>query len=95
MGNPLFATKPLSLLLEEARGENRLRRVLGPAQLTSLGNLSRWAFLFTFAGVGLRTDFREMKRQGFRPFIVGALAELTVTVVTLGLVYGASAVFGL
>ena len=37
MGNPLFATKPLSLLLEEAKGENRLRRVLGPAQLTSLG----------------------------------------------------------
>jgi APA family basic amino acid/polyamine antiporter len=37
LGNPLFATKPLSLLLEEAKGENRLRRVLGPAQLTSLG----------------------------------------------------------
>ncbi len=37
MANPLFATKPLSLLLEEMRGENRLRRVLGPIQLTSLG----------------------------------------------------------
>jgi APA family basic amino acid/polyamine antiporter len=37
LGNPLFATKPLSLLLEEAKGENRLRRVLGPVQLTSLG----------------------------------------------------------
>ena len=37
MANPLFATKPLSLLLEEMKGENRLRRVLGPAQLTSLG----------------------------------------------------------
>jgi APA family basic amino acid/polyamine antiporter len=37
LGSPLFATKPLSLLLEEAQGENRLRRVLGPAQLTSLG----------------------------------------------------------
>ena len=69
--------------------------VFSAPQLTSLGNLSRWAFLFTFAGVGLRTDFREMKRQGFRPFIVGALAELTVTVVTLGLVYGASVFFGL
>ena len=33
----LFARKPLSLLLEEAKGENRLRRVLGPVQLTSLG----------------------------------------------------------
>ena len=33
----LFAKKPLSLLLEEMKGENRLRRVLGPVSLTSLG----------------------------------------------------------
>ena len=33
----LFACKPLSLLHEEMRGENRLRRVLGPWSLTSLG----------------------------------------------------------
>ncbi|MDQ1558393.1 MAG: basic amino acid/polyamine antiporter, family [Pyrinomonadaceae bacterium] len=33
----LFATKPLAMLLEEAKGENRLRRVLGPVQLTALG----------------------------------------------------------
>src|SRR5205807_10658514 len=37
MANPLFATKPLSLLLEEARGANRLKRVLGPVQLSALG----------------------------------------------------------
>ncbi|HEY3132711.1 MAG TPA: amino acid permease [Acidobacteriota bacterium] len=37
MGSPLFARKPLSLLLEEMKGERRLRRVLGPVQLTSLG----------------------------------------------------------
>src|SRR5215510_6231813 len=37
MENPLFARKPLAMLLEEARGENRLRRCLGPLQLTSLG----------------------------------------------------------
>ena len=37
MANPLFATKPLSLLLEELKGENRLHRVLGAVQLTSLG----------------------------------------------------------
>src|SRR4030066_2504153 len=35
--NQLFAKKPLSLLLEEMAGEHRLRRVLGPIQLTSLG----------------------------------------------------------
>ncbi len=33
----LFRKKPLSLLLEEMKSENRLRRVLGPVQLTSLG----------------------------------------------------------
>jgi basic amino acid/polyamine antiporter, APA family len=37
MTNQLFARKPLSLLLEEMKGENRLRRVLGPVQLTALG----------------------------------------------------------
>jgi len=35
--NGLFARKPLEVLLEEMKGENRLRRVLGPVQLTSLG----------------------------------------------------------
>jgi len=37
MANPLFARKPLQMLLDEAAGEHRLRRVLGPVQLTSLG----------------------------------------------------------
>ena len=37
MVRQLFATKSLSLLLQEMAGENRLRRVLGPVQLTSLG----------------------------------------------------------
>src|SRR5919109_4632290 len=33
----LLARKPLELLLEEMKGEHRLRRILGPIQLTSLG----------------------------------------------------------
>src|SRR5205823_5720449 len=37
MASPLFRTKPLSLLLSEMAGENRLRRILGPTQLTALG----------------------------------------------------------
>ncbi|MEP7304706.1 MAG: amino acid permease [Acidobacteriota bacterium] len=37
MKEQLFATKPLSQLLNEMAGEHRLRRVLGPVQLTSLG----------------------------------------------------------
>jgi APA family basic amino acid/polyamine antiporter len=35
--NQLFATKSLKVLLDEMAGEHRLRRVLGPVTLTSLG----------------------------------------------------------
>jgi uncharacterized integral membrane protein (TIGR00698 family) len=62
-------------------------------QVASLANLSRWAFLLTFAGVGLMTDFREMRKQGVRPFIVGAVGEVAIAVLTLGLVVAADAVF--
>jgi uncharacterized integral membrane protein (TIGR00698 family) len=64
-------------------------------EVTSLGNLSRWAFLLTFAGVGLRTNFREMLKQGLRPFAVGALGEVLIAVLTLGLVLGANRIWGL
>src|SRR2546423_5234425 len=37
MAGQLFRTKPLSLLLAEEAGDHRLRRVLGPVQLTALG----------------------------------------------------------
>src|SRR5881296_1276800 len=37
MTNQLFARKSLNQLLDEMAGENRLRRVLGPVQLTALG----------------------------------------------------------
>src|ERR1700680_2521753 len=33
----LFATKSLKMLLDEMAGEHRLKRVLGPVTLTSLG----------------------------------------------------------
>jgi uncharacterized integral membrane protein (TIGR00698 family) len=59
-------------------------------QIASLANLSRWAFLLTFAGVGLKINFREMKKQGLRPFVVGALGEVVIAAITLGLVLGAS-----
>src|SRR5512135_972092 len=35
--NQLFAKKTLNQLLSEMADENRLRRILGPVQLTSLG----------------------------------------------------------
>jgi uncharacterized membrane protein YadS len=64
-------------------------------QVTDLANLSRWAFLLTFAGVGLRTDFREMRKQGLRPLIVGAVGEFVIAALTLGLVLGAARTYGL
>jgi uncharacterized membrane protein YadS len=69
--------------------------VFTKGQLSSLANLSRWAFLLTFAGVGLRTNFREMLKQGLRPFVVGALGELAIAGVTLGLVVEANKLWGL
>src|SRR5215469_8453263 len=49
-------------------------------QLGSLANLSRWFFLLTFAGVGLRTNLRELGKQGWRPFVVGAVGEIVIAV---------------
>jgi uncharacterized integral membrane protein (TIGR00698 family) len=63
-------------------------------QSTSLANLSRWAFLLTFAGVGLRTNFRQMRKQGLRPFVVGFVGEVVIAAFTLALVLGSARVFG-
>jgi uncharacterized integral membrane protein (TIGR00698 family) len=63
--------------------------------LLAIGNLSRWAFLLTFAGVGLRTSFRDLSKQGLRPFLVGAIGEIVIAIITLGLVWGADRAFHL
>jgi uncharacterized integral membrane protein (TIGR00698 family) len=63
-------------------------------QSIALVNLSRWAFLLTFAGVGLRTNFREMRKQGLRPFAVGFIGEIAIAAFTLVLVIGAGKLFG-
>lgn len=65
----------------------------GP-QIGNLANLSRWAFLLTFAGVGLRTNIAEMRKQGLRPFLVGAVGEVAIAALTLGLVLGARRFIG-
>ncbi|WP_342213216.1 YeiH family protein [Nocardia wallacei] len=56
------------------------------SQLTNLGNISKWAFLLTFAGVGLNTDFRELGRTGWRPLAVAVVGLVVVATVSLGLV---------
>ena len=60
------------------------------SQVTDLANLSRWAFLLTFAGVGLRTNVRELAKQGWRPLIVGVVGEFAIAAVTLVMVIAAS-----
>jgi uncharacterized integral membrane protein (TIGR00698 family) len=69
--------------------------VFNKEQLGSLANLSRWAFLLTFAGVGLRTNIRELKAQGLRPFAAGAIAETSIALVTLAMVLIAAKAFNL
>ena len=64
-------------------------------QLGSLSNLSKWAFLPAFAGVGLRTQLRDLVNQGWRPILVGVLGEIFIALVTLGLVFGASRLGGM
>jgi uncharacterized integral membrane protein (TIGR00698 family) len=69
--------------------------VFNKAQVTDLANLSRWAFLLTFAGVGLRTNLGEMRKQGLRPFIVGAVGEFAIAGITLVMVLAAAPLLGL
>src|SRR2546422_48783 len=49
--------------------------VFNPPQVQDVANLSRWAFLLTFAGVGLRTNVSELAKQGWRPLIVGIVGH--------------------
>src|SRR6202045_1363014 len=55
MGNPLFARKPMSMLLAEAKeeGGHSLKRTLGPFQLTALGvGAIIGAGIFVLSGLG-------------------------------------------
>ena len=60
------------------------------SQSADLANLSRWAFLFSFAGIGLRTKIRVLSNQGWRPLIVGVVGECAIAGLTLALVAGAA-----
>jgi uncharacterized integral membrane protein (TIGR00698 family) len=81
----------ISLLATLGSSTNPTLAALGfsKPQLAALGNLSRWAFLLTFAGVGLRTNLKDLFKQGARPFIVGALGEIVIAAITLALILGA------
>jgi uncharacterized integral membrane protein (TIGR00698 family) len=64
-------------------------------QVADVANLSRWAFLLTFAGVGLRTNVRDLSKQGWRPLAVGVIGECGIAVVTLLLILAVSRAYSL
>jgi uncharacterized integral membrane protein (TIGR00698 family) len=67
---------------------------LTKGQVANLANVSKWAFLLTFAGVGLNTNIRELAKTGWRPLVVAIIGLVVVAVVSLGLVLLTSRVFG-
>jgi len=69
--------------------------VFSGSQMLDVANLSRWAFLLTFAGVGLRTNVSELAKQGWRPLIVGVVGECAIAAVTLAMVLAAARAFAI
>jgi uncharacterized membrane protein YadS len=66
---------------------------LTKGQTANLGNVSKWAFLLTFAGVGLNTDIRQIVRTGWRPLLVAVIGLTVVASVSLAIVLLTSRVF--
>ncbi|MGB9226618.1 YeiH family protein [Mycobacterium sp.] len=66
---------------------------LSKGQTANLANVSKWAFLLTFAGVGLTTDIRQIARTGWRPLAVAVIGLTVVASVSLVLVLLTSRVF--
>ncbi|BBZ42874.1 YeiH family protein [Mycobacterium parmense] len=66
---------------------------LSRGQSANLANVSKWAFLLTFAGVGLTTDIRQIARTGWRPLVVAIIGLTVVASVSLGIVLLTSRVF--
>src|SRR3972149_1477279 len=88
MSSNLFAKKPLSLLLEEMKGENRLRRVLGPVSLTSPGvaahDKTGPALMLSFVVAGLACIFAALCYSEFASMVPVAGSAYTYAYATLG-----------
>ncbi len=57
-----------------------------PEAVVELNHLYRWAFLLGFAGVGLRTDFKRLRRRGLGPLVLGFSIQAMTVAVMLGCV---------
>ena len=80
MPNPLLARKPLAMLINEARGESELRRVLGPLQLTSLG-------VGAVIGAGIFVSTGAVARQTAGPALMVSYLVAGLACVFAGLCY--------
>lgn len=57
-----------------------------PSAVVELNHLYRWAFLFGFAGVGLRTDLRRLKLRGLKPLVLTFAIQAATVAAILGCV---------
>jgi APA family basic amino acid/polyamine antiporter len=80
MPHSLFARKPVSMLLEEVKGDGRLRRVLGPLQLTSLG-------VGAVIGAGIFVSTGAVARQTAGPALTLSYAVAGLACVFAALCY--------
>src|SRR6195256_5126098 len=80
MKSQLFATKSLAHLLDEMAGENRLRRVLGPVHLTSLG-------VGAIIGAGIFVATGEAARNVAGPALMVSYVVAGVTCLFAALCY--------
>jgi APA family basic amino acid/polyamine antiporter len=80
MANQLFARKPVGVLLGELEGDHRLRRVLGPVQLTSLG-------VGAVIGAGIFVSTGAVARQTAGPALILSYAVAGIVCVLAALCY--------
>jgi APA family basic amino acid/polyamine antiporter len=80
MANQFFARKSLALLLEEMRGENRLKRVLGPVQLSALG-------VGAIIGAGIFVATGEAARNFAGPALMLSYVVAGITCIFAALCY--------
>src|SRR5688572_26532093 len=80
MPSQIFARKPLNLLLEEMKGDDRLRRVLGPVTLTSLG-------VGAVIGAGIFVATGEAARNTAGPALMLSYVVAGVTCIFAALCY--------
>jgi APA family basic amino acid/polyamine antiporter len=80
LAHSLLARKPVSMLLDEMRSDDRLRRVLGPLQLTSLG-------IGAVIGAGIFVSTGAVARQTAGPALMLSYAVAGLACVFAALCY--------